>query len=373
MILNKTNILACLILIWAITNIAATTSSPADGRVFNLGLMHQEVSYLEKNTNNTTLEAIDRLKKGDIPTFGEWLISSYYGDSINYFKMSMGDTSYEPYSLRILYPNLVGSIASNIISSFGLDEKKFSIYSLTFIMLNYICFFFSVIISFKILRTFNIDELPAFTLSLIPFFQLGYLKMLQSPMVDAPAVLLALTFLFLLRNKNYFVATIISVIMILTKDSLIIFGIVPFILLLIERNYKLFLPIVAMPCVFVGLRLFSDVDPLSMQYGWEISKGDIRLKYLVSHLGSIKGIINWLIGLWYSFGPFLFLLILAKDSPKRESKIIAFILALTALLFIFAQVMLASRVARTLTPISIPVILFTIVIIYDWYNRKQHQ
>ena len=119
--------------------------------------------------------------------------------------------------------------------------------------------------------------------------------------------------------------------------------------------------------------VFSDVDPLSMQYGWEISKGDIRLDYLVGHFGSIMGIINWLIGLWYSFEPFLFLLILAKDSPERESKIIALILALTAFLFIFAQVMLASRVARTLTPISIPVILFALVMIYDWYNRKEHQ
>jgi hypothetical protein len=107
--------------------------------------------------------------------------------------------------------------------------------------------------------------------------QLGYLKVLQSPMIDAPALLLALLFLLYIKKERFILVSVVSIIMILTKDSLIILGIVPFILLLTQKNIKWLLPIILMSIVFVGLRLMSDVDLLSLQYGWDVSMGDVRL------------------------------------------------------------------------------------------------
>lgn len=349
------------------------TSSLGYVKSLDFGLLHQTPSYLDAHTNRVTQEALAQISAGKIPVFGEWLLSSFSGDAVNYLKMSMGQSSIEPYSLRIFYPKLVGSVAKGLVVEFGLEEKAFSVYSATFMVLNYLCFFFSVILSFKLLRSFAMNEFVALCLSFLPFLpflQFGYLKILQAPMVDAPAVLFSLLFLFLLKENKVLSATLVSIFMVLTKDSLIIFAVVPLILFLMSKKTLLLFPLLTMPAVFVGLRVFSEVDPLSMQYGWAVSKGDIRWYYFIWHFGSLGRFINWLIGLWYSFGPFLLLLMLGlRSSTNQQLKSLTYILLLTSLLFLLAQVMLASRVERTLTPISIPVVLFSLLLIYDWYEQ----
>ncbi|NCA87775.1 MAG: hypothetical protein EOM92_02340 [Gammaproteobacteria bacterium] len=128
-----------------------------------------------------------------------------------------------------------------------------------------------------------------------------------------------------------------------------------------------------MALIFVFLRVSQDSDPLSMQYGWEISKGDIRLDYLLKHLGSARGVLNWLIGIWYSFGPFLILsigLILLDKSPSINEKMLMISLIAISSIFIAAQLLLASRVARTLTPASVPLVLLTAGLLYKYYGYK---
>lgn len=372
MILKKHFLLTFVVLAWVITNISGTTSSPADGRVFSLGLLHSSQPYLEINTNETIREAIDVARGGNVPAFGEWLFSSYYGDSINYFRMSMGEPSFEPYSLRIAYPVLVGFFGELIVDVLGVDDKRFQIFSLTYIGFNYICFFLSVVLSVFILEKLNVKREVAVLLSFVPFLQLGYLKVLQSPMVNPPSVLLALAFIYSLMSQKFALSAILAFLMILTKDSLIIIGIIPFLLFVIKREFKLIPAIVVMPITFVGLRLLSEVDPLSMQYGWNVSQGDIRLDYLKGHFGSIKGVINWLIGLWYSFGPFLLIVSLGLFVSESKYKVWTYILIVASFVFIFAQLLLASRVARTLTPISVPVVLFSLAYIYHWFVDKNN-
>ena len=56
---------------------------------------------------------------------------------------------------------------------------------------------------------------------------------------------------------------------------------------------------------------------------------------------------------------------LGFKSDNRQYKSITAILLLASLIFIFAQLLLAGRVARTLTPKSIPVVMFSLLLIYE--------
>ena len=129
------------------------------------------------------------------------------------------------------------------------------------------------------------------------------------------------------------------------------------------------------PCItflstFILLRVFSGSDPLSMQYGWEVSKGEFRLDSLKAHLGSVYGVFNWLTGLWFSFGPSLILCVILIFCQRVSSRdrFILVLLMLVSVVFMFAQLMLASRVARTLTPASTILVMMTLSIAYKYYS-----
>jgi len=191
--------------------------------------------------------------------------------------------------------------------------------------------------------------------------------------IDQPAVLVALLLIYSAITLRYWLAIALGGLAILVKDGLVIYSLL-FIIFYFYTNRKEFLigPIV-MALIFVLLRISQDTDPLSLQYGWEISKGDIRLKYIASHLGGIHGIVNWLTGIWFSFGPFLilsiFFVVLSRSFTRKEYYLTISLISIS-LLFILAQLFLASRVARTLTPASIPIALVTLGLLYKYYSQK---
>jgi hypothetical protein len=361
-------LLIILFVIWAISNISSTVMSVTDGRSVSLGLSQQGPEYLESNAPPEVLEVLPILKDNRIPVFGEWLISSYYGDSLNYMSMAMGYGSYEPYSLRPLYPLLIRAISEGRI--FLGENDRFFVYSSTFYLMNMFFFFLSVILGFKIVSKYVDEPIVAISISMISFMQLGYLKTLYSPMVDQPAVFMGMLFVYLFLNKNLVGLILASIVAVLVKDSLIILGVLPGLALVCGRNTKMIWPCITFLSTFLLLRVFSGSDPLSMQYGWEVSKGEFRLDYLKAHLGSVYGIFNWLTGLWFSFGPSLILCVILIFCQRVSSRdrFILVLLMLVSVTFMFAQLMLASRVARTLTPASTILVMMTLSIAYKYYS-----
>mgnify|MGYP000028643995 CR=1 FL=1 len=174
------------IIIWAVTNISSTVSSPKDGRSISTGLLSQTSDYLSKNAPPGINDSLDRIKLGTIPPFQEWLLSSFYGDALNYMNMSLGNNSYEPYSLRPLYPFLVKLLSSPVKWVFG-EEKyhrnQLQFHSIIFITLNITCFLVSIIVGATILVRLGLEPLSSLAISLFSFLQLGYLKTLYAPMV----------------------------------------------------------------------------------------------------------------------------------------------------------------------------------------------
>lgn len=355
---------------WAVTNISSTVMSVTDGRSISLGILGQSEEYLEKNAPPEVVSVLPSLRNNQVPLFGEWLISSFYGDSLNYMSMAMGYSSYEPYSLRPLYPKLIALISEARL--FLGEEDKFRVYSSSFYLMNMLFFFMSVILGVRLIGEYVQNSAVAVVLAVFSFLQLGYLKTLYAPMVDQPAVFMAILVVYLFVRGNLIWLAIASFLAVLTKDALIIFGILPGLALVFKRDFSMIGPCIAFLSTFILLRVFSGVDPLSMQYGWEISKGDIRFDYIIHHFGSVRGVFNWLTGLWFSFGPSLvlcFVLLVAKEVSSRD-RFILWGLFLVSLFFIFAQVLLAGQVARTLTPASIVMVMVTLSMAFKYYSAN---
>lgn len=71
---------------------------------------------------------------------------------------------------------------------------------------------------------------------------------------------------------------------VLVKDVLIVYSVLLLYPVLTGAGWRRVLWAVLPLAVFVALRAGSGVDPLSVQYGWDVSRGDIRLDYLWNHL-----------------------------------------------------------------------------------------
>lgn len=375
MVFNKEKltilVFSALFMFWALTNISSTVMSFMDGRSVSFALTQKTDTYLNENVSVEIHDEIEQLKNGNIPIFGEWLVSSYYGDSLNYMSMALGDKSFEPYSLRPLYPFVVGKV-SELRLNLG-ETDKFRVYSSTFFVLNVTFFILSVLLAVKLLSTYIKEPVTLIGISILAFMQLGYLKTLYSPMVDQPAVFLSLLICYFAFNRNVIGLTITAVIAVLTKDALIIMGAIPGLYLILNREFRMLLPCIAFLVTFVLLRVLSDSDPLSLQYGWEVSKGEIKLDYLKGHFSSFYSLINWLFGLWFSFGPAIVLsviLLFFSTRLDKRDKLILGLLLTVSILFLLAQVLLASRIARTLTPASIVIVLFSLGIAIKYYKAE---
>lgn len=365
-----TLMMVLLFVLWAVTNISSTVMSVSDGRSISLGLAGKGEEYIERNVPPPMIDVLPQLKNYQVPLFGEWLVSSFYGDALNYMSMAMGYDSYEPYSLRPLYPKVVGFISE--LRLFLGESNTFRVYSSTFYLTNMLFFFLSVVLGFRLLMGFVNNPALAMVISIFSFLQLGYLKTLYSPMVDQPAVFMAILFVYLFSKGRLVSLSIAAFFAILTKDSLVIFGILPGLALIFRRDSRMILPCVSVLATFVLLRVVSGSDPLSVQYGWEVSKGDIRFDYLFNHFGSMRGILNWLTGIWFSFGPSIVLcsILLFTKQVVPKDRFLLFALGLASIFFVFAQVMLASRIARTLTPASILMVMVTLSMAFKYYHHE---
>lgn len=363
--------LLVLVAAWWVTNLSMTVSAFHDGRAVTLGILAEPAAFIAANTNADLRASLERLEQNEIPVFSEWLLGSPYQDSLAYMNMAMGGPSYEPYSLRILYPALVSAVAEPL--SRALDAsgaERVSVYSMAFMVLNMLFFALSLGLATRFLLREGIVPALAVSVAMLSFLQLGYLSTLHAPMVDQPAVFLSLLFLYCVHGGRLRSALAIGIAMVLTKDSLIILAAAPAIAWLGDRRALHLMAIGLMVATFVGLRLWSGVDPLSVQFGWNVSEGEIRTYILMNHLGNLDGFFNWLLGLWSSFGPLLLLaplLLLSGGLTRREIGVVLVLLAVSAG-YIVAQLLLSGRVARTVAPASIPLAVATFGLLCKYHR-----
>ena len=165
-------------------------------------------------------------------------------------------------------------------------------------------------------------------------------------MLDSVSYSIGAIAIYFFTVKKYWHLSIAVAVGILFKEILIIYSILLVYPFLLNKNqfiscFKLLLiPFL----VFTGIRLLMEVDPLSMNYDWDISKGEIKLKYINMHIGSLKNFLGFVIKLFITFGVLWFLAF--TSLIDKEKKLLLLLLFIVIFSVILANIILASRVPR---------------------------
>lgn len=276
--------------------------------------------------------------------------NSAYGDGANYMAMALGHESIPPYSLRPFMPKFVGGIADILMTITGMeknDATKLNLLQPVMSLTNAILLMFAVVLVFLTLTKFLKDELMVGVISIFMLINIGNIQTAQFFMLDSASYFFAALIIYLFVDKKYFFTSVAIALGILIKEVMIIYA--ALLLFPMLKKELPFLKIVALGLiplsVFVGLRVFMGVDPLSMQYSWNVSKGEINLHYLVAHLGSLQAIIIFIIKIVFTFGVLWFFSVF---SIKTIDKKLLVTFAVLILAIIFANALLASRVPRVI-------------------------
>lgn len=283
-----------------------------------------------------------------------------WGDSAEYFKMAMSEESYAPYSLRPLYPKLIGFLAK-----IGLEEPVDKVYLFSRIskvnyIVNIFCVFLLAIIPFLSFYKYAKRDIGFFSLLVsLNVITFGVIQTSSFFMLDIVSYVIFSLASLAFFKKNIVLLSIISCIGILVKDiSIVLF--IPLCFLYLDK-YKiklspqilfLLFPIL----VFIGLRYFMNEDLLSVQYGWSITKGEVKANYLKMHLGGVKNTMIFFQKVLVAIGGPLLIVLIIFNAYRKEKFLFLSILLLVGSV-IFANIMLASRVPRVLG-ILIPFLVF---------------
>ena len=314
---------------------------------------------IQKNKNLfiTEKEMIDLSSHGQLKAFFVEEYNAASNDGFEYMKMALGEESIEPFSLRVLYPKLLGKIAFSLATL--IDKKHTKATAINILQpimgfFNSIFLLIAVFFLFLTLKRYLDDELLSWLLALGLIIGIGTIRTSQFFMLDVISYSIGAIALYFFTQAKYFYLSITIAIGILVKEILIIYSL----LLLYPLKYNkksisliivtLIIPILS----FIGLRLFMAVDPLSMQYGWNISQGEIDLKYFVSHLGNLDFAFLFFTQIFFTFG---LLWIFVIYSLNTKDKKLLFFMFGVIISVIFANALLASKVMRIIF-ITYPII-----------------
>ncbi|RXJ95815.1 hypothetical protein CRU94_04170 [Arcobacter sp. AHV-9/2010] len=288
--------------------------------------------------------------EGKIKNFYVENFNSAYGDGTEYMKMALGEESFPPYSLRPFYPKFIGSIAEIIASILDKENTKATQLNLlqpVMSIFNSLFLAISTIFMFLAIKKYLDDELLSALLALGLIVNVGTIQTSQFFMLDVISYCVGAIAIYFFAYQRYLYLSITIGVGILVKEVIVIYSLLllyPFIL--DKRKWIDALKLLIIPIsIFVGLRLLMNVDPLSMQYGWNISKGEYKLNYLINHLGGIKQAIVFGIKVFFAFGILWFF---AFSSLIYKEKKLIIILFLMLVAIIFANALLASRVPRVI-------------------------
>ncbi len=295
-------------------------------------------------------EMYELSKEGKVKSFYVENFNSAYGDGTEYMKMALGEESYPPYSLRPFYPKFIGSIAEILASIIDKENTKATQLNLLqpiMSIFNSLFLAIATIFIFLAIKKYLNDELLSGLLALGLIVNVGTIQTSQFFMLDVISYCVGAIAIYFFAYQRYLYLSITIGVGILVKEVIVIYSLLllyPFIL--DKRKWIGTLKLLIIPIfVFVGLRLLMNVDPLSMQYGWNISRGEYKLHYLLNHLGGIKQTIVFGIKVFFAFGVFWFF---AFSSFFSKQKKLVLILFLMIGAIIFANALLASRVPRVI-------------------------
>ncbi len=313
------------------------------------------------------IEMYELSKAGKVQTFYVENFNSAYGDGTEYMKMALGETSFPPYSLRPFYPKFIGSIAeilANIIDKENTKATQLNLLQPVMSIFNSLFLAIATIFMFLAIKKYLNDELLSGLLALGLIVNVGTIQTSQFFMLDVISYCIGSIAIYFFAYQRYLYLCITIGLGILVKEVIVIYSLLllyPFILDKSKWLYVLKLLIIPIS-VFVGLRLLMNVDPLSIQYGWNISKGEYKLTYLLNHLGGIKQTIFFGIKVFFAFGVLWFF---AFSSLLSKQKKLILILFLMIGAIVFANALLASRVPRVIF------VMFPIIVILSAIGINQ--
>lgn len=296
----------------------------------------------------------------DICSHREFL-NSAWGDSLEYFTIAAGEESYPPYSLRPLVPKVIGTIAKLTLPEKSEVNKYLLFKRISIInqIISLFCAALLALIPFIYFKDLILKE-PSISLLIISLnvVNIGVLQTSLFFMLDMVSYVVFTLAACAFFSRKILLLSVICCFGILVKEISILLCIPIFFLWVLNYKNKflniipLFLPVL----VFVGLRWIMNEDLLSVQYGWKLSEGEVKLNYLNYHLGGLSNVIMFFIKIACSLGGALLISFYIYMKYKEEK-----ILYLSILIFILATILanalLASRVPRVLV-ITIPFLVF---------------
>lgn len=280
------------------------------------------------------------------------------GDVFEYCKMALGKESYPPYQLRPLIPKLIGFTYKVLFPNAQTNPHDKLIKHEEYVRLTYIsmglniCFLMGIcFLAYRLRPHHNTLSVLILSLTLINPAIIGYTSFFLLDI--ATLFIFALSAFAYFKDKLWLLVLVAST-GIAVKETCIIL-LIPIFFLLLKKKSKNVLYLILPILVFLSIRYIYKTDLLSIQYSWNVSKGDIRLTYILESLGTPYLAIRSLCITLFSIGP---VNTIAFLSFKKSKESIDFLTCtfLTISIF-FASVMLASPASRTLLPI-IPFLTF---------------
>ena len=315
------------------------------------GFLYQHHKFMDKSNKIIESEFSENSEMSFV------LGSSYYGDTENYIKMAKGDSSISPYKYRVLYPGLVG-----FISNFWFGSIDYIPIIYTSIFINYIICLFILMFTFSYFKNFS--DYPLL-ISLCILTSPGIFKTLPNLMIEIPSVLIMI--LILVNWKNKLILPFLLIIAMLTKEVFVLLSMPLFFWFFKNRSSLYLFYSLIPPLIFVFFRIWFNDDPLSVNYGWKLSQGELNLHYLKDKFGTLKSSIITLCRILFILSPFL-LFFVKKYSKygrffKQNLHWIFFIM-----LVIISGLFLSSRLIRPWVIIT-PVIFY---LVYTYNEKKSN-
>lgn len=293
--------------------------------------------------------------------------NSAWGDSFEYFTMATGEDSFAPYSLRPFIPVAVGWLSKLTLAGEEHDDQDrlFTRISMVMVLLNLLTGILLVVLPIFFFRRLFLQSGSTVTLVVLTgVINLGFVQTAPFFMLDIASYLVFMMAAYFFFSRKIVALSLIACIGILVKEISIVL-IIPLLALAlfdlpkrVSNVFWIVLPIVA----FVSLRLFMGEDPMSMQYGWDISKGQIKLDYLLGHIGGIPNILFFVVKVLAGVGGILTLCLYFHRTYGREN----IFWTATILMFIavlIANIILASRVPRVVGVVMPFFLFYTLFII----------
>ena len=294
--------------------------------------------------------------------------STTWGGSLQYFAMAVGEQTIAPLSLRPFVPLTLGVIAKFTLNG---DQKKnkdqlFKRISLIKSLLNFLTGLSLILLPIFMFRNlFLKDSATTVLIILTGVINLGFVQTAPYFLLDLYAYFIFMCAAAAFFSKNILILSLIACVGVLVKEISIVL-MLPIIALAIESTTKrlinfiyIFMPLF----FFISLRLFMGEDPLSMQYSWKVSEGQIKLDYFMLHLGGINNFIFFSLKLIAGFGGILFMSIYFHRIYGQE-KLFFITTTIIVTAVIVANIFLASRVPR-IVGVASPFLLFYVLYILE--------